>query len=235
LHSTGCHQSRFVHFLDLRRHRSSCMPNFWLNRSVLTINFWIVQIFGHLLNARRTGGNILSSNNSGMSKRQYIRLFLLASSLIVVVLPVEMVYTTFMIEPEYFPYSFTTIHNPEIWPLTVQLPTSASPRTQYTPWVSICLSFLVFFFFGFTNVAIDHYRKLLVIFGFGSIWPTLKETREERNTRHRENSTPDGFHRSSGWRGTLDLVSYVQKHFEGGDRKGSQVITLGGTPRLVLT
>lgn len=154
--------------------------------------------------------------------------------MIVVVLPVEVVYTMFMIEPQYFPYSFSRIHDPNIWHLTVQLETKYSPRTQYTPWVSITLSFLICFFFGFNNDAVDHYRKWLVVIGFGRIWPTLRETREERATRRTQNSSPGGSGRSSGWRSNLDIVSYIQKHFDGNERKKSQVTTIAETPRYVL-
>lgn len=79
-------------------------------------------------------------------------------------------------------------------------------------------------FFGFTDDAIDTYRKWLVWFGFGLVWPSLKEPREVRLRRRGRGSGS----RSGSWTSHFDLVSKAMKHVDGG-RKQSQATTIVAT------
>ena len=165
----------------------------------------------------------LSSSNSGFTARRYLKLFIIACFLLVVLVPIEAYCFYVNIPKTINNYSFSRTHDPLAWNAVVFFSTSDIPNLQYYGWFTIALCFQVFAFFGFTNESIDSYRKGLVRLGFGFIWPSLKESRESRRLRmlSERGST-------STLSGHFDLVGKALKYFEG-SRKSSQATTVLGS------
>ena len=158
-------------------------------------------------------GRALSSGNSGFTARRYIKLFVLALLLVIVLIPVEFYYMWLNLPPHYVPYSWTRVHDPLVWGAIIFVSTSDAPNIQYNGWVTVAMSFMLFCFFGFSDEAIDVYRNCLVFCGFGLVWPSLKVPREAR----RRSTTGT----RSTWSSHFDLVGKALSYFDT-SRKPSQ-------------
>lgn len=165
---------------------------------------------------RRDLSNTISSSGSGMTTAKFVKLGLLAGSLLLIYLPVTLYYLYLDIPPTFLPYSWSRIHDPEIWHAIILVHTSDYPTLQYDGWVGITVGFLICCFFGMNKKAVEMYRRWLVKCGCGKIWPSLLELNQARR----------GCNSRSSWTSHFDLVSKAVHYFEG-SRKGS-LATTGG-------
>lgn len=140
---------------------------------------------------------------------------MLSVALLIIFLPVTFYYLYFNIKSSFpwIPYSYSRIHNPATWNPIVFLSLAEAPDFQWDGWVPISMGFLVVFFYGIGDEAIEIYRELLVKLGLGRLWPSLKRPRSRRR-------------RSEGtWMQHFNLVhralKYFEKHRAGGDGTGS--------------
>ncbi|RDL39384.1 uncharacterized protein BP5553_03724 [Venustampulla echinocandica] len=172
--------------------------------TLFTAYYAILMIRG-LLKYRRNISSALASSGSGMTSRYFVKLSIIALSLLVVYFPVQFYFFYAQLPIPFHAYNFSAIHNPAIWNPVMFFHTWNSPGFQYIGWASISFSFMIFCYFGFNNDAIDTYRSCLAMCGFGMIWPSLKKPR----VRPMQGSTE-----RSGFWGRFDLVSKAMKHFD---------------------
>ena len=64
------------------------------------------------------------------------------------------------------------------------------------------------------NEAVDIYCALLVKCGFGKLWPSLTQPRQQPPRRGSAEST-------ASWHSRFDVVGKAMHYFENGSRKGS--------------
>ena len=151
-----------------------------------------------------------------MTTAKFVKLGLLSGCLLLIYLPITFYYLYLDIPPTWLPYSYSRIHDPQVWSVILLLHTGDYPGLQYDGWVAITLGFLICCFFGLNKKARDMYRGFLVKCGCGKIWPSLREP-----SQHRRGSTS-----RSSWTSHFDLVSKAVHYFDG-SRKASQVTTGG--------
>ncbi|EHK96223.1 putative Pheromone a factor receptor [Glarea lozoyensis 74030] len=178
-------------------------------------NFACFRLLMGLSKYRKTIGNTLSTSGSGMTSKYYVKLTIIALSIVIVWVPVQIFYTYLNIPREFHSYNYAEIHRPEDWNPIVYLPLSLDGQVQYNGWAAIAVAFLIFVYFGFNDEAVDTYRSWLVKLGMAKFWPSLKEPRLPQHSRRGSNSTGQSF------TGRFDLVSKAMKYFDGG-LKGSQ-------------
>lgn len=167
-----------------------------------------------LFRYRATISATLASSGSGMNSKYFVKLTIIACSLLVIWIPCQAFYFRLQLPPTLHPYSFSEIHRPEIWWPIAYYPTVLNSQLQYNGWSCVAVSFMIFCYFGFNNDAIDTYRQWMVAIGLVKLFPSLKEPRHPPTRRGSSASRS-----SLGER--LDLVGKAMKFFDG-SRKGSQ-------------
>jgi pheromone a factor receptor len=154
-----------------------------------------------------------------MGAKKFIKMILIAFSLLIIYLPVQAVFFVRMLPPELIKYSWSRIHEPASWYPVLFFHTSDFPAYQYYGWASVAWNTTIFLFFGFNDEAIDIYRGWMVKCGLGKIWPSLKEPRQVRRP-----GSPSRTSLSS----RFDLVGRAMHYFDVNARKESQTTALGG-------
>ena len=120
---------------------------------------------------------ILDSSGSGLTKNRFTRLFLMALTLIVVIIPVETyILYIFAIKID-LSYDWALVHGSD-WGSIILTPTGGS--VQYDRWIQVGLGFAVFVFFGLGHDAQEMYRKFMLRLGMGRIFPTLRLSKTEK-------------------------------------------------------
>lgn len=119
---------------------------------------------------RRDFSEVLSSSNSNMTKSRFLRLFLLAMTLIAIMLPTQsyVLYRNCVVP--LIPYSWDLVHGPG-WNQIFLVP--AGGVVLFDRWAQIALGFAVFPFFGLGQDAQKLYRQGLLKMGFGRLFPRL--------------------------------------------------------------
>ncbi|RFU24072.1 hypothetical protein B7463_g12266, partial [Scytalidium lignicola] len=164
---------------------------------------------------RHQFSNTLSSTGSGLSATRFLKLFMLSLSLLIIYLPVMFyfLYVNMKGSSPWIPYSFSRIHDPATWEPIIFLSLEDAPDLQWDGWLPISMGFLIVFFYGIGDEAIEIYRDFLVKLGFGKIWPSLKQPRQRRRGP------------TSGWTHRFNLVHRAMKYFDksrqGSDDMGS--------------
>jgi hypothetical protein len=158
-----------------------------------------------------------------MTSKYFVKLTLIASSLLVVWVPFQIFYTYLNIPRHFHYYSFSEIHEPSVWNPIIYLPTSLNGQLQYNGWAAVATSLLIFAYFGFNNDAINTYRSWLVYLGLGRVWPSLKNPYVPQHLRRGSHSSGQTFFIEK-----LDLVNRAMKFFDEGLRKGSHATTTTG-------
>ena len=126
---------------------------------------------------RREFSSVLSSSGSGLTKDRFMRLFLMATTLILIIVPAQLyVLYSFAVKIEYS-YDWSLVHGKD-WGDIILMPTGGV--VQYDRWIQIGLGFAVFTFFGLGHDAQEMYRKWLVYIGFSRIFPSLRLSKSER-------------------------------------------------------
>jgi hypothetical protein len=113
---------------------------------------------------------ILRSANSRMSKSGFLRLFFLASTMLLAILPCEgyVVYYDLILSLPWHPYSWSQIHGPE-WYQIAKYPTQG--QVFFDRWTPIAAGFMLFIFFGFGRDATRIYQMFFWRIGLGYCFP----------------------------------------------------------------
>lgn len=124
---------------------------------------------------RREFGDILAAACSGMSKSRFVRLFLLAFTMLLAVIPIQsfVVYYNCRIVGPWHPYSWAATHGKE-WGNITKLPSNGT--VFFDRWVPIVSNILIFIFFGCGTDATKLYRSFLRSLGFDRCFAGLAHT-----------------------------------------------------------
>jgi pheromone a factor receptor len=165
---------------------AGCVPmldSSWLSVVLVLIwpgVMWVVaagyclMIIYRLIKYRRQVSGILSSPNSRYNQSQFVRLFAMATALIIIFLPVALYIFVLNLS---FPgmrrtYSWSRVHN---W--TPVYFTRSYGGETFDCWVEVVTGYVVFISFGFGRDALLTYRRVLRNMGLGMIFPRLKYPR----------------------------------------------------------
>jgi pheromone a factor receptor len=133
-------------------------------------------IIHRLIKYRRQVSSMLSSPHSRYNQSQFIRLFAMATALIVIFLPVALYIFALNLS---FPamrktYSWSRVHN---W-TPAYLMHSYGGET-FDCWVEVVTGYVVFVAFGFGRDALLTYRRVLRYLGLGKIFPRLDHSGDQ--------------------------------------------------------
>ena len=146
---------------------------------------YCVLVVVRLLRYRRQFSNILASSQSRLNKSRFLRLFVLSTTLIVILLPVAVyVFTRNLGYPRH-PFSWSAVHGPEWSTLVVRIPTQGV--VNFDRWLSVGIGYAVFLLFGFGKDTTMMYRSWLLSLGLGTCFPKLNHP--HLNPSHRAGST----------------------------------------------
>ena len=119
---------------------------------------------------RRSFSEILVSSNSNMTKSRFMRLFLLSVILNTLVLPVQFYVLYQNSVTPLIPFDWNLFHGSAWWNISL-VPTGGT--VLFDRWIQIAAGYAVFIFFGLGQEAKTMYRKWLIKFGVGKIFPSL--------------------------------------------------------------
>jgi pheromone a factor receptor len=107
-----------------------------------------------------------------MNKSGFVRLFLLAFSMLLPILPVQVyvVYFDLSYSLPWHQYSWSKIHGPQFDQI-IKVPTYG--MVFFDRWIPVAAGFMIFIFFGFGHDATKMYRTLLWNLGFGYCFPSV--------------------------------------------------------------
>ena len=110
-------------------------------------------------------GDILAAANSGMSKSRFLRLFLLAFTMLLAIIPTQsfVVYYNIKLVGPWHPYSWADTHGKE-WNMITKIPSFG--KVFFDRWIPIAGNVLIFVFFGCGKDAMKLYRNFLRSLGF---------------------------------------------------------------------
>jgi hypothetical protein len=151
----------------------------------------------------------LSRTSSGLDSRQFLKLFTLAVILLLIYLPAVCYFFYTNIPDPFVPYSWSRIHNSMAWDQILYLHTADFPDVQYWPWVPVGLSYILFFWYGFSHEAIECYRNGLILCGFANYCPILKRPHEPRR-RNRSNISS-----RKSWLAKFDFIERTVVYLDG--------------------
>ena len=127
---------------------------------------------------------VLASADSSMTKRRFLRLFLMALTLIIV-LSTSQAYVLYKNSSmPFIPYKWSVVHDKEAWRTITFIPTNGV--VIYDRWAQIATGFVVFLFSGLGTDAVKFYRRFLLKLGLGKIFPRLAA---DHSTRRRSHAT----------------------------------------------
>ncbi|KAJ5776993.1 Fungal pheromone STE3 GPCR [Penicillium odoratum] len=134
---------------------------------------------------------VIRSSNSNMSKSRFLRLFLVAFTMLIAILPLQgyVVYRDLKSSLPWHSYSFSQVHH-DGWDKIIKVPTQG--RVFFDRWTPVAIGVLIFIFCGFGRDAIRVYRTILWRLGFGHCFPSVsRPTNSQASIRpaHVSNST----------------------------------------------
>ncbi|PSS22506.1 hypothetical protein M430DRAFT_74854, partial [Amorphotheca resinae ATCC 22711] len=135
--------------------------------------YYAILVIYRLYKHRGMLSKTLSSTGSGLSAQRFLKLFFMASSFLLIYLPVTLYFFYLNLPIPFTPYSWSRLHAPESWDPIVFYTTATFPRTQYNGWVGVAMGFLCFIFYGMNNEAIDIYKSWSIKLGFATLFPRL--------------------------------------------------------------
>jgi pheromone a factor receptor len=126
-----------------------------------------------LLRYRRSVSGILS-NASTITRARYLRLFGLASGLLVIYLPLCIYVLSIYIRVGRDAYSWSVVHPPD-WSSKIEILDEATAASQINHgvdrWAYVGVGFILFLLFGVGQEASIMYKSCLAMLGFGRWWP----------------------------------------------------------------
>lgn len=130
----------------------------------------IVLVVKRMRKYRKEFAAVLGSTGSNMTKSRFKRLFLMAATLTVIVLPVQFYVLVQNTSYPFIHYNWNSIHQ-KPWHDIVMVTTQG--KVFYDRWVHVAIGFVMFFFFGVGAEALKMYREWLLACGFQKIFPQL--------------------------------------------------------------
>lgn len=114
-----------------------------------------------------------------MNKSGFLRLFFLAFTLLIAILPAQVyvVYYDLTLSLPWHPYSWNRIHGSE-WNQIQKVATYGV--VFFDRWTPIAAGFMIFIFFGFGRDATNMYRMMLRYLGFGYCFPGVSRPLDSR-------------------------------------------------------
>ncbi|KAL8813847.1 MAG: hypothetical protein Q9223_006888 [Gallowayella weberi] len=97
------------------------------------------------------------ASTSDLTKSRFLRLFLLASSLVLIFTPVQFYVFSLNLSTPLIPYSWDLVHDRHAWMDIIMLPLHGFVPVDR--WISVVVGFFVFMFFGLGSDATRMYRK----------------------------------------------------------------------------
>lgn len=136
---------------------------------------YCVLVVRRLLRYRRSISSILS-NTSTITRARYVRLFGLASGLLLIYMPLCTHQLVALIKAGQRPYSWSVVHPPD-WSRSFQVLDEAAVKTGriygFDRWVYVVVGFMIFLLFGLGQEAFVMYKSWLVKLGFDRWGPAL--------------------------------------------------------------
>jgi pheromone a factor receptor len=114
---------------------------------------------------------ILGSTDSKLTKSRFKRLFWMAGTLTIIVLPVQFYILSQNASYPFVRYDWNAIHG-RSWQNIIMVPTGGA--VFFDRWIHIAIGLGMFFFFGLGAEAIKMYRGWLLAWGFDKIFPRLQ-------------------------------------------------------------
>ena len=130
--------------------------------------------------------SVLSSSNSNMTKKRFLRLFCMSMTLIVVIIPAQLYILLSFIKTVAYPYYWNEVHGPD-WGDIFLIPSQGVVSPDH--WIQIAVGFLIFGFFGIGQDAQEMYRKWLLHLGFGRFFQSLHVSVRERRRLKQSSSS----------------------------------------------
>lgn len=126
---------------------------------------------------RREFSNILSASQSRVNKSRFIRLFALATTLLVLFAPIAVYSIVSSVELAtsgmgYRAYSWNGVHTAD-WTEKIEIEL-VQGGVGFDRWIQVATGYIVFVSFGFGEDALVMYRGLLTRLGFATIFPGLR-------------------------------------------------------------
>ncbi|KAJ5451164.1 Fungal pheromone STE3 GPCR [Penicillium cf. griseofulvum] len=118
--------------------------------------------------------NIIRASSSNLSKSRFLRLFFLALSMLICILPLQgyVVYNDIVLSLPWHPYSWRNIHRGEEWHTIVKYPIDGT--VFFDRWTPVASGFMIFIFFGFGRDATRMYSTVFWCLGLSSCFPSIE-------------------------------------------------------------
>ncbi|KXG49979.1 Fungal pheromone STE3 GPCR [Penicillium griseofulvum] len=118
--------------------------------------------------------NIIRASSSNLSKSRFLRLFFLALSMLVCILPLQgyVVYSDIVLSLPWHSYSWHNIHRGNEWNTIVKYPIDGT--VFFDRWTPVASGFMIFIFFGFGRDATRMYSTVFWYFGLSSCFPSIE-------------------------------------------------------------
>ncbi|KAL1860164.1 a-factor receptor [Paecilomyces lecythidis] len=156
---------------------SGCVNNFdeswvtlvlsylWPTVICVVAAYFCCLVMYRIIKYNREFGAILSgSRGSGLNKTRFLRLFCMASVMLLAILPTQayVLYVDIQLSLPWHDYSFTRIHGPQ-WNEIIKVATHG--QSFFDRWIPIGGTIVLFVFFGFGKDATSMYRSIFTKLG----------------------------------------------------------------------
>ncbi|KAF2630214.1 STE3-domain-containing protein, partial [Macroventuria anomochaeta] len=188
----------------------------WVPITMAVVVYYAVLLLVRLYRYRREFSRLVTARNS--TKSRFFRLFLMCMVFLLAVAPYS-VYPFY-----YFCSSMAEFEYDSEWEelqgnrrnMILKFPSDG--QVHIDKWGQICLGYVIFLLFGTGTDAQNTYKKMLLVFELGKIFPSLYVMRESGT------STPSRFISVRTW--TSSCMSKAKSYFSKGD---SQISSFGGS------
>ncbi|KAJ5512591.1 Fungal pheromone STE3 GPCR [Penicillium fimorum] len=126
--------------------------------------------------------NIIRASSSNLSKSRFLRLFFLALSMLICILPLQgyVVYNDIILSLPWHSYSWGDIHNRGKWHTIVKYPIDGT--VFFDRWTPVASGFMIFIFFGFGRDATRMYRTVFWYLGLSYCFPRIEPPTDTHST-----------------------------------------------------
>ncbi|KAI9849776.1 MAG: a-factor receptor [Thelocarpon superellum] len=144
----------------------------WAPILCLVESYYCVLLIYRLRKYRQQFAQILTSSNSNLNKSRFLRLFLIALTLLLTFLPLQFYILYLNLSYPRHPYNWDEVHG-TAWSDIIKVPTGG--QVAFDRWIRVASGFMVFLFFGMGHDAMDMYRRWLVSVGMATYFPSLTQ------------------------------------------------------------